>query len=153
MLTHGHFDHILATNTLNVSNVYIHELDKEILNDCNKNAGVFANIIEFAEIKNLTTFKDDENIEFCSAFFKTIHTPGHTKGSSCFIFLDEFMFTGDTLFRKNIGRCDLYGGDFTSIKNSIKKIANLNKDYIILPGHGKASNLNYEKTYNHVFLN
>ena len=148
LLTHGHFDHILGANSLNAKTTYINEKDKEMLQDSFKNAGFVAGILKLEEIKNLKTFKDCDEINFLKEHFKVIATPGHTKGSSCFVFLDEVIFTGDTLFKESVGRTDLYGGDSKTLKNSLLKLKNLKKDYVILPGHGKETTLNYEKINN-----
>lgn len=148
LLTHGHFDHILGANSLNAKATYINIEDKEMLQDPIKNAGLVAGILKFEEIKNLKTFKDNDEISFLKDCFKVIATPGHTKGSSCFVFLDEVVFTGDTIFKESVGRCDLYGGNEETLKNSLLKLKNLKKDYVILPGHGKETTLNYEKINN-----
>lgn len=151
LLTHGHFDHILGAPYFKNISKYIHKNDQEMLQDYKKNAGYTANILNFENIDNLITVEDGQNIDFFNDTFKVIHTPGHTKGSSCFIFMDTLMFSGDTIFKEGVGRCDLYGGSSKEIKNSIKKIKALNKDYIIFPGHGEKTTLKDEKNFNYYF--
>lgn len=150
ILTHGHFDHILGANKLNAKTVYIHRNDKEILEDPQKNAGYLAGIYNFDRIANLKTIDDGDEIEFLDEKFKTIHTKGHTNGSCCFLF-KNIIFTGDTIFKEGVGRCDLYSGDSKEIKDSVKNIASLNSNYYVLPGHGPYSTLNYEKQNNPYF--
>lgn len=148
ILTHGHFDHILGLDMFSDVLVYINEHDEEMLTDPEKNAGFMINQKDFKKPKNLKTISDGSLINFSKSQFKTIHTKGHTKGSCCFIFNEEYLFSGDTIFKGSIGRSDLYGADPNQIKNSVRKILNLDKNYIILPGHGNTSTIMFEKNNN-----
>ena len=59
------------------------------------------------------------------------------------------MFSGDTIFRESIGRCDLPGGDYSQIVDSIKeKIFILPENTVIYPGHGKSTTVGWEMTHN-----
>jgi len=78
---------------------------------------------------------------------RVMHTPGHTLGSVCY-FAKNNIFTGDTLFREDIGRYDLYGGDYIQLMESLGKLAAIEGDYKIYPGHGSSSSLQHEKEYN-----
>jgi len=78
---------------------------------------------------------------------KIMHTPGHTKGGICIV-CGDLLFTGDTLFKGDCGRCDLYGGDFLTIKKSLNRLAALEGDYKVLPGHGDFSTLEQERRTN-----
>ena len=70
---------------------------------------------------------------------KSIHTPGHTPGSTSYLIDGKYMITGDTIFILSIGRPDLGGmaADWAKMLfNTIKtKVAELNDDLVILPGH------------------
>ena len=151
LLTHGHFDHILGLSMFEDVPTYINSLDEELLEDSEKNAGFFINAKEFKKPEKLKTFNDEILIPFCGSQFKTMHTKGHTKGSSCYIFLNKVIFTGDTLFKNAVGRCDLHGGNSSDIKNSIKKIANIKENLKVLPGHGSQTTLESEKISNIYF--
>ena len=83
-------------------------------------------------------------VAICSAFFKAISTPGHTKGSSSFLLNDEILFTGDALFKHSIGRTDLFSGSDVDMSKTISKFKQLNKNWIVLPGHGPITNLKEE---------
>ncbi|MCX7614308.1 MAG: MBL fold metallo-hydrolase, partial [Clostridiales bacterium] len=76
-----------------------------------------------------------------------IHTPGHTEGSSV-IMIGDILFTGDTLFYRECGRCDLAGGDYNDMLHSLKKLALLQGDYEVYPGHDKKSTLESERLNN-----
>ena len=77
-----------------------------------------------------------------------IHTPGHSKGGMC-IYTDGHLFSGDTLFRMSIGRSDFYGGDYTTLINSIKdRIYVFSDDTKIYPGHMGKTTVGDEKRGN-----
>ena len=63
------------------------------------------------------------------------------------------MFTGDFLFKDNIGRCDLPTGNVAKMKESINKIKKYSDNIKIYPGHGEETNLGYEKKNNYYFNN
>ena len=65
-----------------------------------------------------------------------IHTPGHSPGSASLYWpLQKALFTGDLIFREGVGRTDLPGGDGSLLKESIKRLAELDVEWL-LPGHG-----------------
>ncbi len=144
-LTHGHFDHIAgvdkARKALGVP-VYIHREDADMLFSASRNHSDFYGL-------DITTdpaehvIEDGDELSCAGIVCKVMHTPGHTKGSVCFI-MDDVMFTGDTLFHMSIGRTDLEGGDYSEMEKSLAKLAALDVDYKIYPGHEQSSSLFYE---------
>ncbi len=143
LLTHGHFDHIFSLDTLKKHfdiPVYIHEDDAEMLTDSNKNAYSFFFADSFRQNKADFTFKDGDRLNINNEDLTVIHTPGHSKGSSCFM-CGRDLLTGDTLFENGIGRSDLYGGDAHKLFDSLKALGAIeNKDSLkIYPGHGGCS--------------
>ena len=78
---------------------------------------------------------------------KVIETPGHSLGGVCYL-CGEVIFAGDTLFRETVGRCDLYGGNFDTLRQSLAKLAALEGDYTVYPGHGDSTTLAYERQNN-----
>lgn len=147
ILTHGHFDHIGAVDDIcreTGADLYINVLDAEMLEDPHKNASFLlpeSNIICTTPPK---FFDGDNDMYFGDIHLKVLHTPGHTKGSSCFI-CGDILISGDTLFRSGIGRTDLYGGDTMEEYNSIRKLFALDRDYTVYPGHGPKTTLKKEK--------
>ncbi len=150
LLTHAHFDHIMAVEELREwcdAELYIHKEDLKMLNDPNLNHMLSAagKEIEFKKVEHL--LDDGDVIDIGGEELKVLHTPGHTQGSVCYI-SDEWIVSGDTLFKETVGRTDLYGGSFDAILNSMKKLQALDKDYDVYPGHGESTTLNYEKNNN-----
>jgi hydroxyacylglutathione hydrolase len=139
LLTHAHFDHVGALNE--VSKYFsvmceLHKQDVRLL----KQAPMYA--LRFS--KKVVDYVSDYQLfeELCigtnSIPVRSIFTPGHTKGSVCYLF-DGFLFTGDTLLNKLVGRTDLPGSNPEAILISIGKLlAELPDDIEIFSGHGKS---------------
>jgi glyoxylase-like metal-dependent hydrolase (beta-lactamase superfamily II) len=147
LLTHGHFDHILAVGDLRNINipVGIHKNDAHMLTE----RDMFSAIIPYdpRPFEPAEYLFDKEGEYSIAGFdFYVIPTPGHTAGSVCYVF-DGMMFTGDTLFRNSIGRTDL-GGDEGALLRSLKALKNLPGDYEIFPGHDRPSTLSEERRNN-----
>ena len=84
-----------------------------------------------------TGLKGGKEIKIGESILKVIHTPGHTKGSICLLG-EDFIFTGDTLFKDGHGRTDLPGGSQIEMTESLKKLSKiLKKGTTIYPGHGE----------------
>ncbi len=149
LLTHAHFDHIMATEGLRQSGaeLYLHIEDEEMLNDPRINSMLEFTGREMSFKKAEHLLKDGDVIDIGGEKITVLHTPGHTKGSVCYI-SDKYIFSGDTLFKDGVGRCDLYGGSYDTLLYSLKKLAALPKDYTVLPGHGERTTLLHEKNNN-----
>ena len=78
-----------------------------------------------------------------------MHTPGHSMGGVCYLFVDEkVMFSGDTLFKLCAGRTDLYGGNGRQELRSLARIGELEGNYRVYPGHEEDTTLDFEREYN-----
>ena len=100
LLTHGHFDHILAASPLakeTGAQVYVHEGDMEMLNDIRLNAYMPGAAVLPAP-KDIIAEEYDDVLDVAGMHFEIVHTPGHSKGSVC-IYLpdDKTMFSGDLI--------------------------------------------------------
>lgn len=149
ILTHAHGDHIGAINYLKDTynaKIVIHYLEKEILENPDYNFSKQLGMNSVFSNADLM-LHDGDTLELGDLKLKIMHTPGHTKGSMC-ILVNEIMFSGDTLFAGSMGRTDLYSGDSDRMKASLKKLKQLTINYTVLPGHGAATTLEYEKTSN-----
>lgn len=152
VLTHCHFDHILAVEKLmeetdvklvacacekeNLLNSSVNYTDKYSRNPVELTADIY--------------LKDGDVIKSGEYQFKIIETPGHTSGSMCLYCENEKMLiSGDTLFYSSVGRCDLATGDEKEIVKSIKnKLFSLPDDVLVLPGHGENTSIGFEKLNN-----
>lgn len=149
LLTHGHFDHIMATNALKKEfdcPVIIGDADEEMLKDDLKNAAVLLGM-HVEKILADKKVNDKDVLDIDDFRIKVIATPGHTKGSVCYV-LEDNIFSGDTIFFECVGRTDLYGGDAVKLMTSLKKLKDLEGEYKIFSGHGRETTLSYEKEYN-----
>ena len=82
--------------------------------------------------------------------FFVFATPGHTPGGYC-ILCEDMLFTGDTVFRCSVGRTDMPGGSAKMLVESVRRIAKLDPELKIYPGHGPASTIGFELRYNPFF--
>lgn len=150
ILTHVHFDHILALNEVmerTGASLLVHSDDADALKDDNVNL-----LSRFSAVKMVfpepdRLLCDGDIIDLGNEKIKVLHTPGHTKGSICLICNNDII-SGDTLFRECIGRYDFPGGDFNVIMTSLKKIVSLNLNGRIYPGHGMSTTLQHELDFN-----
>lgn len=146
LLTHGHFDHTGAVVDLKDRYedlpVYIHYDDRKMLSEPDSQGAFdFGVDNEFEADKFI---EDGDELLFGNLKFKVIHTPGHTKGSCSFV-CENHLFSGDTLFRRSIGRVDLPGGNETTMLNTLREIVlNLPHDLIVHPGHGDFTTIKEE---------
>ena len=150
LLTHGHFDHVGAVADLAEQTgcqVYIHEQDLQKLTDDSKNLSSYFGCGGVKPYHRAIDFKDGDTIKMDELEFRVIHTPGHTSGSVCFV-IEDVMFSGDTLFARSIGRTDMPDGSTMVVLKSLEKLAKLEDNYRVYPGHMADTTLEDEKKYN-----
>ena len=139
LLTHGHFDHVGAVRTLAAElecPVYIHEAELAL-----------PPMITAGPLYYTHTYGEGDKLNLAGLELTVLHTPGHTPGSVCLLCQDH-MFSGDTLFQGSCGRTDLPGGDWETIQTSLRRLAKLEGEYAVHPGHGGNTALSVEKWYN-----
>lgn len=139
LLTHGHFDHMLSMDALceqlKIPSM-IHTDDAPMLTDGKTNAfyTLFGQERTFRPADRL--LEDGDVIPLGDECIRVIHTPGHSRGSCCFLCGEERLITGDTVFAEGFGRYDLFGGDAAVLKHSLSLLRQLNPRLRIYPGHG-----------------
>ena len=152
LLTHGHFDHIMAVNELKLKynvKVYIHEPEAALLADPKLNSSI--GLIRQPYTTSAEVLLDDnDSVVLAGLTIKVIATPGHTVGGACFYLeKQKILFSGDTLFYESIGRSDLPTGDSDLLIDSIRRrLAVLPDDTYVLPGHGVTTSIGHEKRCN-----
>ena len=149
LLTHGHYDHILAVPKLQ-------ERWKEIPVYCNAK-DIPESLTEYdmgqqfptvRAFKNVKTIEDGQELVIAGTEITVMETPGHTPGSVLFLTKDA-IFTGDTIFQVSIGRTDFEGGNERQMMQSLRKINNLAiEDITLCPGHGDTTTLKWERAHN-----
>lgn len=151
LLTHGHFDHMLAADTMKVKYgipIYAHREEKEVLENPDYNLSSY-----FEEAKTVTAdcwLEDGEELSLAGFSIRILHTPGHTKGSVCYYFPEEaVLLSGDTMFAQSVGRTDFPTSSTVKMRESIKRlIQELPEDTQVFPGHMESTTIGYEKRYN-----
>ncbi|MCI8855253.1 MAG: MBL fold metallo-hydrolase [Clostridiaceae bacterium] len=149
LLTHGHFDHILAVHEIaekTGAKLVIHKEDEWLLSyDEMGEFRPYARHYVPTPVDILA--EEGTTIQVGGLTAEYLHTPGHTPGSCC-IKVEDVLFTGDTMFRHECGRCDLKGGDFSLMLQSLKRLHDLPGDYRVLPGHDSITTLSEERARN-----
>jgi glyoxylase-like metal-dependent hydrolase (beta-lactamase superfamily II) len=91
---------------------------------------------------------EGSRIRFGGITLEVLHTPGHTEGSVCLLAEGErLLFSGDTLFQGGWGRTDLPGGSVDLMVDSISRLATLDPDLAVLPGHGSRTTIERERSW------
>lgn len=152
LCTHGHFDHIMGISEMQSDNVnipvYMSQKDEHMTTEINtmlKRFGIFGN---YQNVKVDKFIDENSELSIGNKNIQVFETPGHTQGGLCFK-IENHLFSGDSLFYREIGRCDLPGGSFKELINSLKtKLLPLPEDTIVYPGHGCTTNIKEEKQFN-----
>lgn len=148
LLTHSHFDHSYSVKELRGHKKLV----------CSKNCSF--NITKESRNLSLMTgepytldeadviLSDGDILEVGELRIQAIETPGHTDGGMCFL-IDGKLFSGDTLFKRTVGRCDFPTGDGEVLINTIKtKLYTLPDETEVFAGHGENTTIGYEKKFN-----
>ena len=146
LLTHGHFDHCTGVAGLLEKwpdlPVYIHEAD---VTDGVGGELTFRRLDE----KNQRYWHEGDTLTVGGLTLRVMETPGHSRGSVCLLVEGQgVIFSGDTLFRGNCGRCDFPGGDYRAMLRSLARLGRLEGQYQVYPGHEAATDMEYERKYN-----
>lgn len=154
LLTHGHFDHILAAQDISRTfhiDIYAGQTEDRMLADSSLNLSGTCES-EQTSFHADVLLHDGQEITLLGTAWKVLETPGHTAGSVCYyIPSEEMLLAGDTLFAESYGRTDLPTGSSAQIVSSIvDKLFGLPDDTMVYPGHGDPTTIGHEKAYNPV---
>lgn len=149
LLTHGHFDHIggtAAVQRATGAKIYLCEAEKDFPTNRSFNLdGMLPTPVEPFTADVLV--KEGDTIPLGETTLHVLQTPGHTIGSICFL-TEDMLFSGDTLFCGSMGRTDFPTGDGKAMMQSLHRLADLDGDYIVYPGHGESTTLAWERDNN-----
>jgi hydroxyacylglutathione hydrolase len=152
--THTHIDHVGASAPLQDhtgAEAHIHEGDR-FLYDMLPVQSALLGLPLPRKCEMLGTLSDSFTVHAGNVEVAVLHTPGHTPGSCCFLASgsgQRYVFTGDTLFQRGIGRTDLWGGDGPTLARSLKqRVMTLEPDTIVVPGHGPSTTIGDELRLN-----
>ena len=151
--THGHIDHIIGNSAVkkrygiavaahpNVKNDYTH---------AKQQATWFGLPTDGSFDLPDRDLEDGEVIKVGESTLEVISTPGHAIGSiSLYAEIEGWVFTGDALFCRSIGRTDLPGGNYEQLRtNIIERLFHLPDDTEVFSGHGESTTIFDERRYN-----
>jgi glyoxylase-like metal-dependent hydrolase (beta-lactamase superfamily II) len=148
LLTHGHGDHVNGVPAVKAQHncpAALHPLDREQLVSMRFLPGIPEDVPDVEIDEELS---DGQVIGWNGVDIGVLHTPGHTRGSVCFL-LGTDLISGDTLFRRGVGRADLPGGDWQQLMFSVEnRLYALPAETVVYPGHGQSTTIAEEMESN-----
>ena len=154
VLTHAHFDHMLAAEALCAAvhaPLYVGVHDEPALADPIRNLSGLFQMCTPLRIKADKNLSEGETLTVGTLSFSVMETPGHTPGCICLLG-DGVLFSGDTLFCDSIGRVDFPGGDVPAMLASLRRLASLPPDTLVYAGHGEPTTIGHEVANNPYML-
>jgi hydroxyacylglutathione hydrolase len=154
ILTHTHFDHIgcLSEILKKISwvKLWVHILEADPLEQgdertvygmdmfremCQMQYGLKPGALTFGVDRKL---QGGETLTMGGLDWEILHIPGHSMGSiALYQRAKKVLIPGDVVYADYaIGRYDLHGANASDLKNSLKRLAELEVD-ILLPGHNQ----------------
>jgi hydroxyacylglutathione hydrolase len=152
--THAHLDHVGGTAELQRAaggTSWLHRGDQWLVENLATQAAMIG--LPAPPTPTIDRWLDEgTRVPFAGDTLQTLHTPGHTPGSCCFVLRAagrQLCFAGDTLFAGSIGRTDLWGGDGAQIMASLKgKLLALEDGTEVIAGHGPGTTIGLERRSN-----
>ncbi len=156
LLTHGHFDHIggVAEYAQMFSpQVVISSAEEPFLHDNNLNLSCLLGASLLSPVNAHITLNEGDTLTLGETQIKFMLTPGHTKGSGCFVIPeDKIIFSGDTLFFRSMGRVDFPTGNPQQMMLSLLKLRDMQGNFTVYPGHDRPTSLEDERQFNPYFI-
>ena len=147
LLTHGHFDHVGAVEKIVAATGCELWMSQSDWSQKNTPQTLFFYPLANCDFTQVNFCEEGEQIKAGGTVFTVLETPGHTWGSVCYR-CEDAIFSGDTLFAGSCGRTDLPGGDWNTIRQSLERLAALEGNDTVYPGHGESTTLERERIYN-----
>jgi len=147
--THGHFDHVGAVAELKKDTgapVMLHHDDIAIYNAANTAGSMWGFDVD-PQPEPDGWLKEGDTISFGNLTLTVMHTPGHSPGCVC-LYGHGVLISGDTLFAGSVGRTDLPGGSYATLKQSFRRLMALPEETNVFAGHGENSTIGHEKREN-----
>ena len=153
LATHGHLDHNFGNSYMQKEfglNPKVHHKDKFLMESIKQQAQLLLGLdLTEEQPKDIDYLTKDDIIEFGNQRFTIIETPGHTPGSVFFYNKKEHIaFSGDTIFKRSIGRTDLEGGSMFQMIQTLRFVSQLPDKTILYPGHGESTTIGDELSSN-----
>jgi hydroxyacylglutathione hydrolase len=148
LITHGHWDHLGGVADLAAgadAHVHMAEDERTLLEDINDFVPPGMHLEPYTPDVLL---QGDETLELAGITFETLRVPGHSPAHLAY-YADGCLFSGDVLFANGVGRTDLPGGDWDTLVESIRRLADrYPPDTVVYPGHGQQTTLGAELARN-----
>ena len=151
--THGHIDHVVGNNAVKRRYGIKAAAHPDVENDfiqAKRHATWLGLQVESDIDLPDADLKDGEVVRVGNSILEVISTPGHALGSiSLYAQIEGWVFTGDALFCRSIGRTDLPGGNYEQLRTSIiERLFRLPDDTEVYSGHGESTTIFDERKYN-----
>ena len=145
LLTHGHYDHFTGLSGLLEKYdvpVYIHPADAEV-----STSSPWSLKFPRLDDAHQRWYGEGDTLTLGSLIIHVLSTPGHSRGSVCLV-VENAILAGDTLFYGSCGRTDFPGGDYKEMLLSLARLARLEGNYTVYPGHDRSTDLDHERRMN-----
>lgn len=150
VLTHGHFDHMLAAESVCAATgapLYVGRGDADAMTDPVRNLSGWFSDSEPVTMTEFRPLKEGDLLRIGEMVLSVLETPGHTPGCIC-LYSEGHLFVGDTLFRDSIGRLDFPGGDPNAMIESLRRLMQLPENTFVYSGHGPSTTIGREMRHN-----
>jgi len=152
LLTHAHIDHILGCACVAEKyglEIWMHEADVPLLSAATEQGQMYGiRVDDPPPVGKL--IGEDDTLTIADSTWSILHCPGHSPGSICFV--DEaagFVIGGDVLFKRSVGRADLWKGSMPDLIHSIRtKLLPMDDEVVVYPGHGPETTIGEERKMN-----
>jgi len=144
LITHGHWDHLLAVADLaggTDAPVYMAEDERALLENL---PDLVPQGVVARRYTADTFLHGGETLELAGIEFETLSVPGHSPAHLAY-HADGCLFSGDVLFAGSVGRTDLPGGEWETLVDSIRMLGErFPPETVVYSGHGPPTTLGAE---------